>query len=218
MRVVLGKSVEGRPIEALVLGRAGGRTTLILGGFHGDEPKGVSIAYRLVELLESGGYVVADLASIIVLVVNPDGFERRKRRNVNGVDINRNFPTRNWQRTVQRSRMFGGNAAGSEPETRAVIEAVNRYHPTRIISVHSINGGRHCNNFDGPAEAIASMMQRFNGYPVESSIGYPTPGSFGTWAGVERNIPTITLELPSGHSTKRCWEENRDALLAAVLA
>ena len=28
-------------------------------------------------------------------------------------------------------------------------------------------------------------------YPVEPSIGYPTPGSFGTWAGIEKQIPTI---------------------------
>ena len=33
------------------------------------------------------------------------------------------------------------------------------------------------------------------GYPIEESIGYPTPGSFGTWAGIEREILTITLEL-----------------------
>ena len=32
-------------------------------------------------------------------------------------------------------------------------------------------------------------------YPVEESIGYPTPGSFGTWAGIEKGIPIITLEL-----------------------
>ena len=32
-------------------------------------------------------------------------------------------------------------------------------------------------------------------YPIEPSIGYPTPGSFGTWAGIEKNIFTITLEL-----------------------
>lgn len=31
--------------------------------------------------------------------------------------------------------------------------------------------------------------------PLQESIGYPTPGSFGTWAGVEKGIPTITLEL-----------------------
>ena len=38
-------------------------------------------------------------------------------------------------------------------------------------------------------------MSEIINYPTESSIGYPTPGSFGTWAGVERDIPTITLEL-----------------------
>jgi protein MpaA len=57
-------------------------------------------------------------------------------------------------------------------------------------------------------------MERYNGYPVVTSMGYPTPGSFGTWAGIERNIPTVTLELPSHHSPKKCWEDNHRALLA----
>ena len=42
---------------------------------------------------------------------------------------------------------------------------------------------------------IAKRISDIIKYPVEASIGYPTPGSFGTWAGIERNIPTITLEL-----------------------
>lgn len=41
----------------------------------------------------------------------------------------------------------------------------------------------------------ANAISKIIGYPVEESIGYPTPGSFGTWAGVEKGIPTITLEL-----------------------
>ena len=61
--------------------------------------------------------------------------------------------------------------------------------------------------------AVANRMKRHNRYPVTRSIGYPTPGSLGTWAGVERGIPTITLELPARHSTKRCWVDNRAALL-----
>lgn len=52
-----------------------------------------------------------------------------------------------------------------------------------------------------------------NGYPVAATIGYPTPGSFGAWAGIELGIPVITLELPSHDSPKRCWEDNREALL-----
>jgi protein MpaA len=50
-------------------------------------------------------------------------------------------------------------------------------------------------NYDGPAETLAQKISDIIKYPVEASIGYPTPGSFGTYAGVERQIPTITLEL-----------------------
>ncbi len=59
-------------------------------------------------------------------------------------------------------------------------------------------------------------MAKFNGYRVSDSIGYPTPGSLGTYAGVERNIPIITLELPPV-SLEESWEQNRDALLEALV-
>lgn len=216
MIVTLGTSVQGRPIEVYVRRLRSKNAIIIFGGFHGDEPKSISVARRLVEVLGNGPRVNRGVRWVVIPVVNPDGYEGRKRRNANQVDINRNFPTKNWTATSKRSRMYGGSEPASEPETRAVIAAVKRYCPSRIITIHSINGGRQCNNFDGPGEAAAGVMGRFNGYPVTASIGYPTPGSFGTWAGVERNIPTITLELPSHHSLKRCWQDNRDALLAFV--
>ena len=202
---------------------------LVLGGFHGDEPKGVFVARRLIDLLETDPTAGTRAATcggkrrreshpvrwVIVPTVNPDGYERRKRRNANRVDINRNFPTKNWAPTSVRSRMFGGSEPGSEPETQAVIAVVRRYRPSQIVTIHSIDGHRECNNYDGPGRAIAFRMKRYNGYPVTTSMGYSTPGSFGTWAGVERNIPTITLELPLHHSPKRCWEDNRRALLCS---
>ena len=40
-----------------------------------------------------------------------------------------------------------------------------------------------------------TKISKIINYPVEENIGYPTPGSFGTWAGIEKEIPTITLEL-----------------------
>ena len=228
---------------------------------HGDEPKSVSVAQQLIRLLETETEIGRASDWVIVPVVNPDGYERRRRRNANAVDINRNFPTRNWTRTSRRSRMFGGDKPASEPETRAIIKIIElclsepsltrhsglrplpRYVGTpakrevtsqgparslpirrlrsglgsalhdcprsfRIIALHTINGKRQCNNYDGPARAIATAMHRRNGYPVVKSIGYPTPGSLGTWAGHERKIPIVTLELPSHHSPKRCWEEN----------
>ncbi len=214
MRV--GRSVEGRPIEAYVRGKRGRPTILVFGGFHGDEPKSVFLARRLIELLTTDPPAASNVRWVVLPVVNPDGYERRKRRNANQVDINRNFPTKNWARTSRRSRMFGGTEPASEPETRTVIRVVKRYPPIRIVTVHSIDGHRQCNNYDGPGRAVAATMSRINGYPVTCSIGYGTPGSIGTWAGLERNIPTITLELPSHHSPKRCWEDNCPALLACV--
>ena len=37
---------------------------------------------------------------------------------------------------------------------------------------------------------------------VKKDIGYPTPGSFGTYAGIERNIPIITIELDEKRDAK----------------
>ncbi len=207
---LLGTSAEGREILAVQVG-SGHPETLILAGVHGDEPKSVYVARRFVE------YVTSDpipRSVVIVPVVNPDGYAIRRRRNAAGVDLNRNFPAANWIPGNKRSRFYAGPSPASEPETRAVITLVETLTPKRIISIHSIDKRRFCNNYDGPAIALARKMAEHNKYPVTGSIGYATPGSFGTWAGVERKIPVVTLELPSHRSPKQCWLDNRDALLA----
>jgi len=216
VKSTLGESVEGRAIHAYVRQGSGHATTVVFGAFHGDEPKTVHVARHLIDLLAGDATVGGDGTWVVVPVVNPDGFARRNRRNASRVDLNRNFPTRNWTAGKRRSRMYGGAAPASEPETRAAIELIEQYQPTCVITIHSIGANRFCNNYDGPGRALAEAMGEVNGYPVTESIGYPTPGSFGTWCGVERHIPTITLELPSHHSSKRCWADNRDALLVCA--
>jgi len=208
-----GQSVEGQAIELLRFERKGARRLLVLGGMHGDEPKSVRLAYALIEAIESRTIEVA-VEWLIMPIVNPDGFAIRKRRNAHRVDLNRNFPTKNWQRGNPRSRMFGGDKPASEPETRAVMRIIKRFPPACIVTIHSISGNRYCNNYDGPARSHADVLARHNNYPVTPTIGYPTPGSFGTWAGRERKIPTITLELPSHHSNKQCRMDNLPALQA----
>ena len=54
-----------------------------------------------------------------------------------------------------------------------------------------------CVNYGGPGMQIAKAISSENGLPVCKGLGYPTPGSLGTYFGVERNIPVITLELSS---------------------
>ena len=212
----MGRSVEGRAIGAYVFRGTPKRTVLILGGFHGDEPKSVFVARRWVDFLLTERDPVDDARWVVVPLVNPDGYAKRQRRNARRVDINRNFPTKNWMPTSPRTRMYGGPTPASEPETQAVMNVVRRFRPMRIVAIHSIGADRHCNNYDGPGRALALAMRRYNHYPVTASIGYPTPGSFGAWAGGEHNIATLTLELPSHDSPKRCWDDNRRALLCVA--
>ena len=123
--------------------------------------------------------------------LNPDGQKLETRTNGNGVDINRNFPTKNWV-LGEKNRYFGGETPASEIETKFVISVIEKYSPKLIITLHT---PFKIVNFDGNAREISEKISEIFNYPVEESIGYPTPGSFGTWAGVERNIPIITIEM-----------------------
>ena len=58
---------------------------------------------------------------------------------------------------------------------------------------------------------MAQEFSLLNNYPLQEDIGYPTPGSFGTYCGIERKIPTITLELPDEEDIEKLWEENKKA-------
>lgn len=159
-------------------------SVLVLGCMHGDEPQG---EYLINEYIKEN----PDTKLMFVPCVNPDGVNAKTRVNSNGVDINRNFPTKNWELT-EKNEFFGGNAPASEIETKFLVEVIEKYEPKFILTLHA---PYKVVNYDGNALEIAEKISKIIGYPVEASIGYPTPGSFGTWAGIEKKIPTITLEL-----------------------
>lgn len=72
------------------------------------------------------------------------------------------------------------------------MEIIEEYKPSLILTLHA---PFKVVNYDGDAKEISEKISKIINYPVEESIGYPTPGSFGTYAGIEKKIPTITLEL-----------------------
>jgi hypothetical protein len=213
--VIIGQSVQGRPIEMMRFG-ATDRPVLIMGAIHGDEPTSADVTRGLIAHFRQAAPSVTPVA--IIPVANPDGYAAGTRTNSNRIDLNRNFPASNWSaKSASRARRnFGGAASGSEPETNALRYTIESLNPRLIISVHSME--KPCNNYDGPAQAVAELMSRYNGYPATPTIGYPTPGSLGTWAGVDRQIPIITLELPRRLPGEQAWANNRDAILAAIAA
>ena len=159
-------------------------SVLIIGCFHGDEPQGK-------HLIEEYLKTKPDTKLLFIPCLNEYGVQNNIRTNSNGVDLNRNFPTRNWTLS-KKDNFYGGSEPASEEETRFVIDIIEKNKPKLILTLHA---PYKVVNYDGPAKEISEKISKIIGYPVEESIGYPTPGSFGTWAGIERNIPTITLEL-----------------------
>lgn len=185
----------GNKIE--LIGTQAQNNVLIIGVFHGDEPQGKYLIERY--LTEKYPSQVGGKSNNLLFIpcLNPDGMQNNTRTNSNGVDLNRNFPTKNWGEDTSAAGdnpddYYGGKSAGSEIETQFVIDIIERYQPKMILTLHA---PYKIVNYDGPAQDIAQKISDIIGYPVEASIGYPTPGSFGTYCGVERNIPTITLEL-----------------------
>ena len=189
---IFGRSAGGLPIVAHRFGDTGPRV-LILGGVHGDEIEGVVAAAGLLDRFsESFPY---RLQLTLVPAFNADGVLRRQRQNANGVDLNRNLPTRDWSPEVANPRYNPGPAANSEPENQALVEFLEREKPVFALTLHSWNPML---NVNGNCLAQAKVIADATGYIIEESIGYPTPGCLGTYAGLERTTPTLTYEVERG--------------------
>ncbi len=157
---------------------------LIIGCFHGDEPQG---KFLIGEYLNEN----KDTKLLFIPCLNEYGVAYKVRTNENGVDLNRNFPTQNWELT-EKNNFYGGDKPASEKQTQFIIDVIKEQRPKLILTLHA---PYKVVNYDGDAREISEKISEIIGYPIQESIGYPTPGSFGTWAGVERGIPTVTLEL-----------------------
>jgi protein MpaA len=214
-RTVIGESIRGQPIEMFAFDGDLSNAVLVIGGIHGNEPTSVDVARELVALLESQPALAAGRHVAVIVSANPDALAAKRRTNARGIDINRNFAASNFKQG-RRGMYGGGTRPLSEPESKAIAQVVAQLRPRLLISVHSIERGRHCNNYDGPAQSIADIMSSKNGYPSKDTIGYPTPGSLGSWAGQDLQIPMITLELPRDLSGEQVWRENKEALVAAL--
>lgn len=147
------------------------KTILIIGVVHGDEPQG---KFLIENYLKNCDFLLQNRL-LFIPCLNPDGLALGTRENANKIDLNRNFSSIN-----------------PEAETRFIIEILEKFSPDVILTLHA---PYKVVNYDGPAEEIAEEISQIIGYPASNDIGYPTPGSLGTYAGIERNIPIITLEL-----------------------
>jgi len=195
------RSVNGLPILMReyppLAGRKPQARVLLIGGIHGDEYSSVSIVFKWMKKLDR--YHSGLFHWHIVPLLNPDGLlqHRSSRLNAHGVDLNRNFPTPDWQaetrkywvkRTRRDPRRYPGKKALSEPESGWLYKEIRNFRPDVIVSVHAPYGVL---DFDGPPKPPDRL-----GHLHLNLLG-TYPGSLGNCAGVQHRIPVITVELPN---------------------
>lgn len=197
-------SVEDTPIfyrDYPPKGEPAGRV-LLIGGIHGDEYSSISVVFKWLTMLGSGAG--RDYHWRVIPILNPDGLLRppnkSQRMNANGVDLNRNFPTPNWevdakvhweQRARYNKRRYPGPGPASEPETSFVITQLDDFEPDAVISVHAPHG---VVDYDGPKTPPENLG------PLDLLRLGTYPGSMGRYVGVHRGIPLLTVELESASS------------------
>lgn len=174
---------------------------------HGDEPASGTVARSWINRLDS---LSPRNSWRVIPIANPDGFRKLTRMNINGVDLNRNFPTADWEDSAIKHwkekkkadpRKFPGDQPASEIETQCLIKHIEDFDPDFIISVHTPYGVL---DFDGPPMNFPA----FKPLPWISLGNYP--GSLGRYMWVNNNIPVLTIELKGNNGVHQL--ENFDKL------
>lgn len=192
-----GRSLLGAPLIWFPAPQAGSDSGLILAGTHGDENASVVTLSCALRTLSPGLR-----RHHVVLAVNPDGCQLGLRANASGVDLTRTSPAANWKagetvyrwNSVAENRdvvLLTGDSAGSEPETQALCQLIHRIHPAWAVSFHDPLA---C--IEDPEESpLGHWLAQAFSLPQVTSVGYATPGSFGSWC-ADIGLHCITAEFP----------------------
>jgi protein MpaA len=229
-----GTSVKGRPLMYAVFGNPEAtNTTLILSMVHSDEITPLYLGFQIAAWAKENMVNLPNAKLIIAPLVNPDGFMDvpKTRTNARGVDCNRNFATKDWHRDALKAwkskfhsnkRRFPGHKPNSEPETLFQKMLIEKFNPSKIISIHS---PLNVIDYDGPDSLKLNVFSKEYVQKCEelrkkvkaNSSGF-FPGSLGNYTGRDLGIPTITLELPTARADKAIeyWNQLKKGIFTVV--
>lgn len=187
-------SVKGKPI--FHLDQKGkndkAKNILVISVIHGDEIGAGSLGRYWFERVQE---IDPRNNWRIIPVANPDGAEKKSRTNASGVDLNRNFPTMDWEAEAinfwkkeakSSVRKFPGLKAASEPEVNCIMSHIQDFKPQFVISVHT---PLNVLDYDGPKVPAPNYS-----YLPWRRLGN-FPGSLGRYLWVEHKVPVLTAEL-----------------------
>jgi murein endopeptidase len=205
LRLLIGRSVEGRAIDAIRVGNRGSPTkALVVGCIHGNECAGTAVTRILARSSAS-----VDLW--LVPNLNPDGLASGTRQNMHGVDLNRNFPSE-WRPGHLGDAEYPGPRPLSEPETRAAVGLIRRLRPSVTIWFHQpqalVRGW-------GPSVPAARRYASLAGMRFRA-IRWPR-GSAPNWQNHRfKDASSFVVELPSGSLSPGAANRQARAVLALL--
>jgi Zinc carboxypeptidase len=151
-----GRSVEGRPLRALIVSRTGALTAeelrtrkipllMLQGGIHPGESDGKDAGFIAIrELLEGSAAasvlapdVLERIAILFVPAFNTDGHERTGRWN----RPNQNGPEETgWRTTAQNLNLNRDYTKADAPEMQAMLRLIDRWDPLVCADLHVTDG------------------------------------------------------------------------------
>ncbi len=208
-----GQSLEGREIALHSNQEQAKKYVYLIAGVHGDEVEGIYVLEQLFTWLKTQKNL-PKVPLMLIPIANPDGYHHHMRLNANGVDLNRNLPTQDWTAEVAKPKYNPGPKALSEKENQFLVQTFKKHPPSLILSFHSWKPILNVNG-EGAVQKVAELLHQHNDYPVKSDIGYPTPGSLGTFGPEKYQAGVLTFECPRldcGKSLQEIWQENEPGL------
>jgi hypothetical protein len=226
--LTIGFSVQQRPIQAVRIG-TGSRVVVITGAIHGGTESNTStLVYGLLERFERLHEVLpADLSLYIVPMINVDGVRNDTRYNANGVDLNRNWDSGDWQPdsfdSSGRVVGGGGSAPFSEPETAALsawLLELRAQSSSRVLVIF-YHAEYPPSGLVLPGSAGADITQPFAnalGFAYSGVYSeYPVTGEAVSWCGAQQ-IGCFDVELPNtAQPTEADMELHTQAILSVLL-
>ena len=157
---------------------------------------------------------------------------KKWKANARGVDLNRNFDAA-WNEIKQSKKCsfknYKGKYPNSEPESKALVNLVDKYNFIYTVSYHSSGNLIYWDYRDSLVKSesseLADLISCVTGYTKEKSdseYSEVVPGGFKDWASSKPNnpIPSITIEVGLGtcplkiSEFKYIWNANYKVLAA----
>lgn len=231
MGVTYGKN----PIAYHCIGN-GENKIVFISGIHGNEVGTVKFAHCLIQWLNKNSRLRKELTLFVVPCLNIDGFLLARRQkdyihggrigrcNGNNVDLNRNFATKSFQSKAywnyglhygKKSEVYAGAFGNSEPETKVLVDFIEKEKIKTIISFHNSGKDITASN-DTHAQQLAAMYSATTHYrliPEQEWKNLAQTGTLKEWC--EEHALTY-LEIETSNRYTSDWRINKKAIITIL--